>query len=972
MSTDKTLLLQVGGRLGIEDDIVLLSALGELGRRWKASAESIEGFDTVLAFVEAIAGGLRSDEVAKVSAKLGVEEPLAKLKGAADRLAAMLERLPDSTRRLMEPIGSFDEAAAGHEDVGLVRWPLIERTMAENGEAGAGKPSYSLSLGVNAVIMLEAGSSWPYSDAVAGPLLRLRAEGDLMPKASAKLPFGGSSASVTAQASAACAIEYFFAADDPGSIFALAVGERLGKLVDPFDFDAVWNGLTQSDLAAIHYEFQGSATLDLAISLADAGTLANGIKAEIGATIAIAVGIEGKYFLTFRTGARSVDGRPQVVAILSREKKESGQLGITFGGTIDLAALASKLHAVLAGALGEWDEVLQDVAPFLSPGTLLRDKASAKIDALAKALVRDEAVGEALARDLTGVLGTDRPGESALVTWLGGKLTGALDAAQGWASGEAAAADRLIDALGRGLPALAEAPVRAKLEGAASELIAEASGRLRAKVDALFASEAKALGKALDKLGVVANKRLEDADAAFAGVRALVARYDALFRNLLDATQDAARAKIAIAVQIEEARVKSQAVEVEGVLLAPTDDARMAFAGLTRGDFSALLRLMDGREGVGFLIDPAKSSLRRYASASGKFGLDIVAFGFGVSGTDLLSGEASVLVDGTGKVQVDAKGRLHRRFVALDAEREIELVSSYALVKARALAEAAPAADRSMGLAVTMGHIDEGLKRHEVERFVGSLADAGLVRELARERARQTFTQWTGNPGSNGKLSATLQLKFGLDRASLSRLLHLPDGTSGIAEPNRRNVVRRAFEVLTESDPSRAPEIRQAIILLAKRQPQRSLEDLLIDQRRTRRSLEERITGSTIPRLPPEYEAFGNAMQLANGMLEMVEGLRRIYFSTPEERADKDPLTWGPSDYRDAERDAVKAVRGWLQLNAVLFWTDSAVHPRTIAFLQTLASLAAVDPLEAVSLTIWRKNLRDKPETIVISHAPVQ
>lgn len=62
-------------------------------------------------------------------------------------------------------------------------------------------------------------------------------------------------------------------------------------------------------------------------------------------------------------------------------------------------------------------------------------------------------------------------------------------------------------------------------------------------------------------------------------------------------------------------------------------------------------------------------------------------------------------------------------------------------------------------------------------------------------------------------------------------------------------------------------------------------------------------------------------------------------------------------------------MQGWLQLNSVLFWTNSKVHHRTIAFLQTLSSLAGVDPLENVSLTIWRKNIEGRPETTVLSHA---
>ena len=104
----------------------------------------------------------------------------------------------------------------------------------------------------------------------------------------------------------------------------------------------------------------------------------------------------------------------------------------------------------------------------------------------------------------------------------------------------------------------------------------------------------------------------------------------------------------------------------------------------------------------------------------------------------------------------------------------------------------------------------------------------------------------------------------------------------------------------------------------------------------------------------------------------MIEQMRAVYFSTPETDKDADPATWSPEDYRDAQRRAVKAVREWLLVNAVLFWTNSQVHPRTLAFLQTLASLARIDLDNKVSLILWRKGDVDGPETVVLTHDPAR
>ena len=967
MGVEKKLLLEAIDRIGLDDEVALLSALGEVAAKWAALAGEVDGFASALELVRAVAAGTADQKVAAAFAKVGAADTLAKLTGAADRLATLLDALPDSVKKLLEPIGAYDEAQTGTRDSGVVRWPLA-KGIATATDAAADKSSYALSLAADAALTLEAGDSWPYSDAMPGPLLRLRAEGRLKPKASARLPFSLGAATASAAADAGCALEYYFAPSDPRSIYALAVAERVPRLVDPFDFDAVWDGFAGSDLAGIHYSFDGGARLDLAVSIADAGALASAVKAELAATVTFGVELAGRYFLSFRAGPRAPGDEPRIIAALSRERSRSVDLGIKLGATVDLSTLAAKVHAILAGALGKWDEVLAEIKPYLSPGTWLQGEAASLFADEAKDLIKDAALREALVRDLHGALGIGEPDDSQLAAWLEARLAGALDAAQGWAEDRAGAATNLLDDLGRSLPAFAQAEVRAALSGTADRLVGRAGDELETQVRALFATRSKDLGKALHEVGAIADKKIKNADAALAGVRKLVARYDALFRKVLAATEDAARAKLSVAVQIEEGRSESATLEIAGSFLRRSAGARAVFEALTRGELATLLKLVDaGESGLDFALDPDKSRLKRFAGSSGKFGVELVLIGFGATGSELLSGEAEVLVDGTGKVQVDARGRLHKRFSGLDAEREIELISSYSLVRARALTTASDGAERSIGLAVTIGHIDEGLKRHEVERFVDSLVDAELIAPAALDAARTTFTRWRDSPGSNGKIAGALQLRLALTRADLAALLSL-DTAGALTEARRRGVVRAAFDTLAAARASDRQAISGSIAFLAAETQQRPLDDLLMDSNRTRRLLMERVTGSHIPRLMSEHEAFDDAMRLANGMLEMIEKLRRIYFSTPEARPDDDARTWSPEDYRDAERAAVKAVRGWLQLNSVLFWTDSRVHARTIAFVETIARLANVDAAQRVSLTMWRNDQGARPETIVLSH----
>jgi hypothetical protein len=968
MGHNRTLLLTAIDSAGLDDEAELIKAVGVLVGNWAGLAKEITGARSALELLRAIADGATDENIENAFKKVGAQDALATLQKGAARLTNLLEKVPDSVITLLEPIGTFDERAGGQKDRGLISWPLLDETVATPAkEAAEGEDSYSLSLGAKAALAIEAGDSWPYSDPVPEALVRIRADGGLEAKGDATLPFNIGKVAVGGGAAANFALEYYFAVPDQKSIYALAIGERLGKLVDPFDFNSVWDGFAGSDLAGVHYEFSGSTNVNVAVSVAAAADLGAAINANLGATISVGFKLDGKYFLTMRAGPRASDGSRQIIATLSRQKSSASDLGLKLGLTVDFSSIARKVHAVLADALGEWDKILKEVTPYLSPGTFLQGQAGKLIEKEAKALIKDARLRAALVRDLQGVIGIGEPTDSELVDWVTGQLTGALDAAQEWAKEKSKAAASLVDNLGRGLPAFAQDEIRTKLAGSADKLVDAAAKELADKVAALFAKDSRALDQALQRLDATAGKAVKTVDDALAGIRAIIDRYDKLFRKVVEATEDAARAKLSVAIQIEESRLGSTTIEVKGTFLRRSEGARDIFRALTRGDFNSLLKLFDvSHDGVDFSLDSADSSLRRYSGSTEKVGVEVVLFGFGITGSELLSAEAEVLVDGTGKVQVDAKASLKKRFKGLDAEREIELVSTFSLVWARALATAPPSADRNIGLAVTVGHIDDGLKRKEVERFVGSLVEAGLVGQPALMLAGDTFTRWIGNPGSNGRLVGALQLKLALDRKGLAQMLSI--GDTVIPHGRAQMIVRSAFDKLHQKNSDREA-MDGTIAFLQEKLPARSIEDLLMDPSGTRRSLLTKVTGSNIPRILNEDEPFMEAVEMSSGMLVMVEKLRQIYFSTPELHEDNDPRTWGPNDYRGAERAAVRAVRGWLQLNDVLFWTNSKVHRRTIAFLEMVASLAGLDIADALSLTLTRNGANESPETVVLSHA---
>lgn len=976
MSEFKPLLLRGAGLIGLQDDIALIAALGALGRNWIALAAELRDVPSALVLIRAIADGTASPAVAAAFARRGATSTLDALTAKAGQLDRLLAEVPESVGRLLAPIGSFDERQTGMRDKGLLAWSIIDKAVAtaDSGAAQPGTSEYALSLGAKAALAIEAGDVWPYSDPLPGALLRFRAEGGLTPSGSARIPFTGGSAEIGASGAASFALEYYYDVADPNTTYAIAVAERLGRLPDPFDFDSIWHAFSASDLAGIHYIFTGSAAVNVAVAFGDAVNLGAGINASLGATIAVGFTLGGSYNLTFRGGPRGTDGERQVIASLSRQKSDGQSLDATLGVTVDLSSIVAKVHAILGQALSRWDDILKDVKPLLSPGTWLRDQAAGAITKAADDLIADPTLKAAVIRDLQGTIGLDPSDDSALAAWLSDRLTGAIDNASGWAEAQAdGAVTAALDTLGRTLPAFAEVQIRALIEPVARTLIGNAAAGLETTVKGIVAlGTPKALGKALGAVGARSDKAVETLDDALAEVRALIARYDALFRKIVAATADAARARIAATVQIEESRTTRATAEIEATFTARSDAARDAFRALTRGDLDTLIRLIADDGGSGITIDRTKSKLDRYSQSKSGFAYEVVLFGFGISGGTLLTGEADVIVDGTGQVQVDAAGSLEKRFHGLDAEREIEIVSAFSLVRARALATAPPAADRTIGLAVTIGHVDDGLKRHEVERFVGSLTAAKLLPASALDLAALTFNRWTGTPGGNGKLSGSLILKLALDRPSLATLLQLDAGPAPLAGAAGDRITLRAFARLRQAGviPDKTVMDGASIIKTfgSTKFPNKTLADIVLNGRKLWTTIAASPDDASLDTDSKEAAtSFLEVADLASGMRAMIEELRRIYFSTPETQPDDDPLTWSPQDYRKAEKRALDAVSGWLRLNAVLFWTNSKVYVRTIAFLESLLELAGLDAAQAFSLTFNRLGDGVTPETVVLT-----
>ncbi|MFL6843792.1 MAG: hypothetical protein ACJ8ER_02790 [Allosphingosinicella sp.] len=948
------------GQLGLADDVALLEALLELAGNWEKLAAGFDGVHSVETLFDTITADIDSPEVTKAFETAGLADLRTRLKDLLGRIEKLKGKIPPEVRTLLSPVAKFDEPSAGAANPGALDWTLLDpKAEFDNGDG------LKLSVAGNAAVSFEAGDTWPFSDPVPDPLLRVGVKAGITAGAGVTLPYSVGTVAVSADASVGAELDYFFDVRSSKDVYAGELARKLPALPDPFAFEAVWDALAATDLQGIVYEFDGSAKVGLDVSLADTASFGD-VSAQLGATVGASFTLKTGYTLSFRKGLAAAGGGFEVIAALSRNKVSEQQFDAKVGVEVDLSKLAGRVHEVLQKAIGEWDSMLAEVKPFLSPGTWLQTRGSALIEAQANKLISDSKLAEAVTRDLKGAIGIDTSDTSALAGWLAGEIGGALDQASGVISGKADdATASVLDALSRRLPAFAQPELQARIKPVVDKLVADTRAEFEKRVQALLEQPGKALAKALKGAGAAVGDKVTKLDEALAPLRKLVDRYDKLFHEILDESGKAVRRKLSASLSVGEARTDKTTYQVLGRLQARSSRAGDVFRALTRGRLDRIKSLVDRDDPFDdFVLDP-KSSITRYSKSTSTLGFEAVLFGFGLSGTELLSGEATVRADTEGNIYVDTKGKLDKKFKGLSEGTEFSFVDVFTLVRARAVAAAGAPANRTMELGVTITQTDNSLKRGEVEGFVTSLEQAQLLPVGAAARAAEKFGSWVGQ-GTGKSLVADLSAKLWLPGAAAVRMMQLEHVVAGTLDrAARERIIRTAVKILGEvqKDDWRVEEgAKVAWLQFGDGSGSFRLDDFFIA---FRPPVEEPMFAKLSDQ--ERYRDFVQEHGRLQDLVSLVEEMARVYLATPRGLGSTDPSEWGADQYRAAQKRLAGYSRKWLTINNdFIFWVKSEVHPRTIALLRIMAALAEVDSRNAVAVVMIRKS-DSKDETFVLS-----
>ena len=967
------LLDEGAGLVGLDDELELILALKDIATSWGAlvqQAKKIDGAETAEALLAAIVSNLNDPKLDPLFALVpGARE---KLKGLFDRIGALKDKIPGKYWKLLEPLSTYQ---AGGD--GLVKWAL-----GVDKDATLGK-KVKLGIKGNGEFDLDAAASprLGETDATA-PLLRIGAHAEVKGQAGTDLKIRFGTAGASASASLDVDLDYYFERKPESEFYGAAVARRIVALPDPFDFDSIWaafqDGPTAAGddlgLAGLTFHFSDAAEAKAQLAVSATGSLVAQILADVKLTLDASGSITNSFDLSLRALDAVADGTRPVEIIFGRAFDRGAGVGLGIDATLDFSKLADRARAILNDAVARSNAVLGKITPYLTPGSWLRARFNAEVEQLAGKLITDQGLRGAVIADVQLADGGGA-GDPALIGWLSGKITDAIDGAADALVGKIdGARDGLIDAIAAELPAAIQTAFR----NAAAEEAAKLS--VKALIDKVldpFKAEllshlpGKALGRALHEVKAAADDGVDTLDKAVAPLRKLVADYQQLLAKAQKTAGDAANARISASIKLEE--LWHWGVEEKIVGTFTGKEGRDAFARITTGDFAALRQLLlpalhGDSQPAGFTLARDRSHLRRSAKRSSKANFELVVFGFGESGAVEVTGDASVLVDGDGKVQVDAGGTLQARFQTSTEQREVSFVDTFSLRLARAMA--ASEDQRSVEVGVSISHVDKDLELHELTGFIGSLAEAGLVSNDTVPAATAHYQRWAAG---GGRLRADINAKLQLtpDQVRTMLLIDRRSGNALVPEA-RKFIVQKAVEQLRPIwGEARERRLDDAIESLSdpaiwdRPLPRLPLPDFLY----ARLVDKARLTDFYKPheKVPGPISEYFTEQRRVDGIVDLIDLVGQIYLATPEAGAGGADL-WSERDYAEKEHDAADDSRMWLQTGGAFFHISDAVAPVTVAFLNLVCALSGIpgnagsdgEGLDAMALTLTHRDSADK------------
>lgn len=917
-----------------------LQTYAALARHWREIAAAVHRLgaeapvDSPVRLAVFLAGAIDDPAVVKVFAALG----LADLHGKLADVAGELSDPASPWARLLRPMKDFVPVAATASELGAFgldtggadgRFDLKLPKLAGDAAVGLGRAALTFDIGASGSLACAAGAPWPFSsDGVPPGLLRIGANGQVQTAAGLSLPFGQvGSGTATAGARADAAIGWFFRPEDMTQPFAEVLLAALGAIPGPLDHSGISHAMHLNGLEGLVLGCSGAVDAGFGLVLGQSHDLPGVASGRVGINVEVSFRRNARWILSLR---RVEEGTRFV---LSRDDAHERNWAVGVDLTLNATPLARRVHDMLLQADAAVRPVLARIRPFLSPGTYLAAEARDLLQAAVGAIIADGELREALLQDLSLALGTSVDDESALAAFLkthiadlaATQVDGILTDAARWTT-------TVVDGLVNRVPALAGIGLPEALATHVGSMLAAARDRFEALLGDLVATpqDSAALAKELKDVGVAVKSAADQADALLAGVRTLVARFDAFARKVLETVADETNAKLQARFGWTGADAAGLTYEIAGTFAQGAGaEASRLWQDLATGRLQSFQQILadPSLAPAGVRLDPA-SSLSRFASTERGFAFEIVLLGVELSLASIVKGKAAISVNGAGEVIVAAEGTALRKVEGFDEGRKASFINSWNLLLAKM---DGGDTSRTMGVGIAFDHDDKDLKAGEVKRLLAGLEAQKLIDGSRARAAEALYQQWKRanavDPDIRGRILLRMNLPdravqrmvaIGreLDRSNNQALLaifglavraQLAAGVSSARQFERdADTARDTFKI---SVPTADPVTYMVALWNS-----------------------DRSRGEA-RRLP----AFAQLIPRAGAFVQMLRIMARIYDAIPV-HGGGGPGAWTEKDYAAAEKELASAARHWLRLNQkLILWFEAELHPAMLAFLRLLA-----------------------------------
>lgn len=989
----RKLLLKVADALELDDELAAIESLNKALADWqklKSEITSINVQDITSGedLLTAIAETFASEDIKKAFEAAGLKDAYAAISGFLGKVQEVAGNIPAKYKALLSKLSSVPDADL------LVTW-----TIAGKKPATDPKGRYSLNLGASVTAGFEARATWADGEA---KLIRIGASGKLEADGKARAPYGAFIGSGGAKASLKTELGYFFAPKDQNQLYALAVANRLGKLPDPFDFTSVWRAFEETDLDVVDYKFGGAANANLQVNFADVLALGAGVAANVGLTVSVATSLTSNYRLSLQ---RKAAGGPAFRAQLRRDRVEQTDLGWALQAEADLSSITAPVIKAFGTAVDRWDDALKTIRPYLSPGTLLREKAQSPIKGKIGPLIQNEKLRAAVLSDIDGALGLRDGNNVKVVDWLFDRVAEAADRASVVVSGAGAnAIDQVWSELQKAAPELIELAEKSgapDLKALADDLKAAVAGQLQAIEDefvktarAAFKPGDNALRQAIGKAADHVNRAVNSADDALKSIRELLAHYDTVIQATFKKVKEAAESKAKARLFREETHTTGMEAEVVIDFLLNKPEAATTFDALARGSLQRLVQIIDdkaGKSGGAIDLIEGKSSITRFTKTQAREGLEISFLGISVSYIAQWTTGASVKVDGDGNIYVNSSAELEKVVSTPFGTREVGFSSTHALVLAKATRGIPGAGQPTMDMGVSAGYADKTLQWGDINDFVAALAKGKVMDGAVLTEAKAAFQAWATKAGGNGKINGEVAGHVRLSGPAIEKVLTQGRQDGKLTDAGKLAVInagRLGLIASGEIDEKTFDEDAETARIYFFRKPGDISTDLTLLLYRDEddgipgpnKADDIRPADNVWPK--PNNVKLGPGKQkdqlvrfLEYGyffmhLVELVDQMGRVYEAAPE--APDKPSGWKETDYEVAQKKIVTASKNWLKAaEHVKGIFEPEATRRTTAFMRAMATLAGVDPKATggAILTLTYNPKTGDPETVSFGKA---